>query len=215
LRFVLCAEGGHLALTFKEANLAERRSFLKNAIYTSATIANAGIIPLLGEAHSKRILVLGGTFFPGLAFVEAALADGPTVTVFNRGVTNPELFPFVEKLRGFRCANLDDQNLRFDLDHGDLSKVADPAGRATFFCGHNFEGAILPKLLTVDGVCHDHVSRMNCRINLGKKIQDPIAVPSAMIAIIIAGPRICRSERHGDRVQLMSAAMLPIHVSSA
>jgi hypothetical protein len=92
LRFVHCAEGGHLALTFKEANLVERRSFLKNAIYTSATIANAGTIPLPGETQSKRILVRGGTFFLGPAFVEAALADGHTVTFFNRGVTNPERF---------------------------------------------------------------------------------------------------------------------------
>ncbi len=59
----------------------------------------------------KSILVLGGTFFLGPAFAEAALADGHTVTLFNRGVTSPELFPYVEKLRGFRSANIDDQNL--------------------------------------------------------------------------------------------------------
>lgn len=47
----------------------------------------------------------------GPAFVEAALADGHTVTLFNRGVTNPALFPHVEKLQGFRNANPEDQNL--------------------------------------------------------------------------------------------------------
>jgi 2'-hydroxyisoflavone reductase len=56
-------------------------------------MAAAGRIPLVAETQPKRILVLGGTFFLGPAFVEAALDDGHTVTFFNRGVTNPELFP--------------------------------------------------------------------------------------------------------------------------
>jgi 2'-hydroxyisoflavone reductase len=47
-----------------------------------------------------KLLVLGGTKFLGRAVVEAALAGGHDVTLFNRGVTNPELFPEVEKLRG-------------------------------------------------------------------------------------------------------------------
>jgi 2'-hydroxyisoflavone reductase len=89
----------------------QRRSFLKNAFYASAMAAVSGKIPLLAETTPKNILVLGGTFFLGPAVVEAALADGHTVTLFNRGVTNPELFPYVEKLRGFRNANPDDQNL--------------------------------------------------------------------------------------------------------
>jgi 2'-hydroxyisoflavone reductase len=89
----------------------QRRSFLKNAFYGSAIAAVSCKIPLLAQTLSKNILVLGGTFFLGPAVVEAALADGHTVTIFNRGVTNPELFPYVEKLRGFRSANLDDQNL--------------------------------------------------------------------------------------------------------
>jgi 2'-hydroxyisoflavone reductase len=51
-----------------------------------------------------RILVLGGTAFLGPAEVEYALARGHTVTLFNRGRTNPHLFPEVEKLRGDRAA---------------------------------------------------------------------------------------------------------------
>lgn len=39
------------------------------------------------------LLVLGGTSFAGRHVVERALADGHTVTVFNRGRTNPDLFP--------------------------------------------------------------------------------------------------------------------------
>jgi 2'-hydroxyisoflavone reductase len=49
-----------------------------------------------------RILILGGTAFLGPAEVEYALARGHTVTLFNRGRTNPHLFPDVEKLIGDR-----------------------------------------------------------------------------------------------------------------
>ena len=50
-----------------------------------------------------NILVLGGTAFLGPAEVEYALARGHTVTLFNRGRTNPHLFPNVEKLVGDRA----------------------------------------------------------------------------------------------------------------
>jgi 2'-hydroxyisoflavone reductase len=53
-----------------------------------------------------RLLVLGGTRFVGPAFVEAAVARGHQVTIFNRGQTNPELFPNVEKIRGDRKQGL-------------------------------------------------------------------------------------------------------------
>ncbi len=51
-----------------------------------------------------RILILGGTAFLGPAQVEYALARGHSVTLFNRGRTNPHLFPDVEKLVGDRAA---------------------------------------------------------------------------------------------------------------
>jgi nucleoside-diphosphate-sugar epimerase len=47
-----------------------------------------------------RLLVLGGTKFLGRAVVEAALAAGHELTLFNRGETNPQLFPEAERLRG-------------------------------------------------------------------------------------------------------------------
>ena len=50
----------------------------------------------------KKILILGGTSFLGPAVVTAALAHGHVVTLFNRGKTNPGLFPEVEKLHGQR-----------------------------------------------------------------------------------------------------------------
>jgi len=54
---------------------------------------------------SLRILILGGTGFIGPHQVEYALARGHQVTLFNRGKTNPSLFPSVEKLQGDRNAS--------------------------------------------------------------------------------------------------------------
>lgn len=53
------------------------------------------------------ILIIGGTRFLGRALVTSALASGHTLTLFNRGVSNPELFPTVEHLTGDRAASLD------------------------------------------------------------------------------------------------------------
>lgn len=53
-----------------------------------------------------KLLVLGGTKFVGRAAVEAALERGHEVTLFNRGETNPELFPEAEKVRGDRDGDL-------------------------------------------------------------------------------------------------------------
>ncbi|MDQ3671120.1 MAG: NAD-dependent epimerase/dehydratase family protein [Actinomycetota bacterium] len=53
-----------------------------------------------------RLLVLGGPKFLGRAVADAALARGHELTFFNRGQTNAELYPDVEKLRGDRGADL-------------------------------------------------------------------------------------------------------------
>ena len=54
-----------------------------------------------------NLLILGGTIFLGRYLVEAALARGHQVTLFNRGQHNSELYPDVEKLRGDRDGGLD------------------------------------------------------------------------------------------------------------
>lgn len=51
-----------------------------------------------------KILVLGGTGFLGPEIVESLVASRHTVTLFNRGRTNPNLFPDLEKLTGDRRA---------------------------------------------------------------------------------------------------------------
>jgi 2'-hydroxyisoflavone reductase len=54
-----------------------------------------------------KILILGGTQFVGRHIIEAAQARDHRVTLFNRGRTNAELYPQVEKLRGDRDGALD------------------------------------------------------------------------------------------------------------
>lgn len=54
-----------------------------------------------------NLLILGGTQFVGRHITEQALERGHTVTLFNRGKTNQELFPNVEKIIGNRDGGLD------------------------------------------------------------------------------------------------------------
>ena len=53
-----------------------------------------------------KLLVLGGTRFLGRHLVEAARARGHALTLFNRGRTNPELHPGVERITGDRDGGL-------------------------------------------------------------------------------------------------------------
>jgi len=53
-----------------------------------------------------NILILGGKRFLGIALVEAMLKAGHTPTLFNRGQTNPDLFPNVKTLIGDREKDL-------------------------------------------------------------------------------------------------------------
>jgi 2'-hydroxyisoflavone reductase len=69
-----------------------------------------------------RLLILGGTKFLGRAAAEAALERGHEVTLFNRGRTNPQLFPETEKLRGDRDGGLS------ALQGREWDCVIDPSG---------------------------------------------------------------------------------------
>lgn len=53
-----------------------------------------------------RLLILGGTVFVGRALVEAGLQRGHEITLFNRGQSNPDLYPEVEQLHGNRDGGL-------------------------------------------------------------------------------------------------------------
>ncbi len=53
-----------------------------------------------------RILIIGGTRFLGRYLTEVALSRGHELTLFNRGQSNPGLFPAVEQLTGDRDGDL-------------------------------------------------------------------------------------------------------------
>lgn len=75
-----------------------RRDFLE----TAAMAAAGAAMPARVWAAPLKVLVIGGTGFLGPHTVRRLQERGHTVTVFNRGRTNPGLFPDVEKLRGDR-----------------------------------------------------------------------------------------------------------------
>ena len=53
-------------------------------------------------AGGKKLLILGGTRFLGPALVDAAKAKGWTITLFNRGKSDPTIFPELEQIHGDR-----------------------------------------------------------------------------------------------------------------
>ena len=53
-----------------------------------------------------KLLLLGGPRFLGRAIADAALERGHELTFFNRGTTNPDLYPEVERIVGDRAGDL-------------------------------------------------------------------------------------------------------------
>ncbi len=86
-----------------------RREFLRNAAIGGALVGSGALGGCARKADGGRklkLLILGGTGFLGPHTVRAALARGHEMTLFNRGRTNPHLFPDLEKLRGDRDGDL-------------------------------------------------------------------------------------------------------------
>jgi 2'-hydroxyisoflavone reductase len=80
-----------------------RRTLLQHSAAAGALCA----LPCRSLTQEKAkepldLLVLGGTGFIGPHIVEFARQRGHTLTLFNRGRTNPGLFPEIEKLHGDR-----------------------------------------------------------------------------------------------------------------
>jgi 2'-hydroxyisoflavone reductase len=117
-----------------------RREFLEQSLATGAALAAGSLTlfgcqsgpeqvidkPLVHPNPSKRILILGGTSFLGPKTVEAALARGHVVSVFNRGKTEKRIpfgFEGVERLYGNR-----DPDLPADDARGPDKKLLDPNG---------------------------------------------------------------------------------------
>ena len=69
-----------------------------------------------------KILIIGGTRFLGRHLVHSAFGRGHTVTLFNRGLTNPDLFPQLETILGDREKDLP------ELMVGEWDAVIDTCG---------------------------------------------------------------------------------------
>lgn len=54
-----------------------------------------------------HILIIGGTRFLGRALVDSALERGHTVTLFNRGQSNPDIYPDIEQIHGDRETDIE------------------------------------------------------------------------------------------------------------
>lgn len=82
----------------------DRREFLQLSLAAGALLASSARAAQTKDSADKKlaILILGGTGFIGPALVEIARGRGHTVTLFNRGKTNKDLFPDVEKILGDR-----------------------------------------------------------------------------------------------------------------
>ena len=95
-----------------------RRDFLRQTSLLAASLA-ASRLALGRQATAKpapdakpaapakadrklKILILGGTSFLGPCVVRRAVERGHTMTLFNRGKTDPSAFPELEKLKGDR-----------------------------------------------------------------------------------------------------------------
>ena len=89
---------------------SNRREFIKASALAGTAIATG--LPAVAAAKdgdvSKplSVLVLGGTGFIGPHMVRELLRRGHSVTLFNRGRTNNELFPDIETIKGDRNGDL-------------------------------------------------------------------------------------------------------------
>jgi 2'-hydroxyisoflavone reductase len=85
----------------------KRRDFLRTAGAATAAAAAPGWLSARPATDPLRILILGGTRFIGVHMTALALKHGHSVTFFNRGRTNPGLFPQVERITGDRNGDID------------------------------------------------------------------------------------------------------------
>lgn len=106
---------------------SSRRQFIKTGVAAGAALA-AGL-PEPGHATEDEkqheplnVLVLGGTGFIGPHMVREMLRRGHSVTLFNRGRTNSELFPDIETIKGDRDGGLQ------GLSGGSWDAVVDNSG---------------------------------------------------------------------------------------
>lgn len=79
-----------------------RRELMQGA----ASLAALASVPAVAASKPLKILFLGGTGFLGPHTVQYALDRGHDVVLFNRGRTNSDMFPELEKIIGDRDPNV-------------------------------------------------------------------------------------------------------------
>jgi len=87
-----------------------RRDFFHTLTALAATKVAVAANTHHGAARRRRpvrLLILGGTRFLGRHLTQLAQERGYSITLFNRGKTNADLFPEVEHLHGDRDGQLD------------------------------------------------------------------------------------------------------------
>jgi 2'-hydroxyisoflavone reductase len=121
----------HTALSHKEEPMSAARHIRRGTIAVMAALfaifsAGPGSAAPAPAKKPLKILILGGTGFLGPATIDAALARGHHVTMFNRGKTRPELYPQVARLHGDRDPKKD-SGLK-ELEGGRWDVVMDNSG---------------------------------------------------------------------------------------
>src|SRR5690349_5441276 len=94
----------------------KRRDLLKSMLAGGA-ISSLARDAQAADKKKWNVLFMGGTGFIGPHMVAALQAEGHTVTLFNRGKTNPGLFTDLEKINGDRLSDNIKQvsNKKWDL----------------------------------------------------------------------------------------------------
>jgi 2'-hydroxyisoflavone reductase len=96
-----------------------RRDVLK---LTGGLAIAASSLPAFARAKAQKVLILGGTGFIGPHFVDALVAGGHKITLFNRGKRDPEVRAGIEQLLGDRDGQID------SLKGRDFDVVIDNSG---------------------------------------------------------------------------------------
>jgi 2'-hydroxyisoflavone reductase len=87
--------------------MLDRRRFLATASLAAAAGAASSRWAMAQSRKPLSLLILGGTRFIGVTMTELALQRGHKVTFFNRGKTNADLFPDIERIKGDRGGDVE------------------------------------------------------------------------------------------------------------
>ena len=140
-----------------------RRQFIGTGLSAAAGLSALGVgTHVMGAARSmamaskpKRILFLGGTGFLGPHMVQLAIDNGHEVTLFNRGKSNPELFPDTEKLVGDRYGDLTAlENREWDSVIDTFTYVPETVRRSVDLLAPNVQQYIVVSTISVYGSRH-------------------------------------------------------------